>query len=157
MPNPYAPTRLPISEDEQARRDKATFLHRLKVLGLDDEGLRDVEEHWDDLDADWTPETRRQLARASDGALRQAIRDRNMEFTEGTTTAEEQDVAERQRAVEDAEAEASDKIGGTVAEVLEWVGGDPVRAMAASNLERGPDGGDRKTLTEALDRIIDGT
>lgn len=158
MPNPYAPTRLPITDEERADRDKAMFVGRLRQLGLDEDGIKDVEDHWDDFDGeDWTPDARRMLARAPDRVLREAIRNRNAEFTESTLTVEEQDVAELEAAVERAESEASDKMGGTVPEILEWVGDDRARAMAVSNLERGPEGGSRKTLTEALDRIIDGS
>lgn len=156
MPNPYQATRLRGEPD--SARDKATLLRRLRMLGLDDDGLQDVDDHWDDLnDDDWTPAKRYQLVRASDSVLMAAIRDRYAEFMDSTTTTEQQDIAALDAAVTRAEVEANDKIGGTVADVLAWVGDSRVRAMAASNLERGPDGGSRKTLTEALDRIINGS
>lgn len=157
MGNPYAPTRLPISDDEAAGRDLVTLVGRLRVLGLDEEGIADLIQHWDDFDDDWTPDTRRALVRAPDRELQRLIRSRDSEFAESTLTAEEQALEDLTQAVMRAEVVGEDKIGGTVAEVLEWVSEDRVRAMAASNLERSPAGGQRKTLLAELDRIINGS
>lgn len=156
MGNPYAATKLPPTPEEMVERDKAMILERLRLLGLDDEGLRDVAENWSNFSEDWTPETARALARMPDGRLRDLIRERNDEFDASTLSEDEQSLIARTAAVEDAEAKAADKIQGTIPEILEWVGDDPVRAMAISNLEQGPEGGNRKTLVAELDRIIGG-
>lgn len=156
MGNPYAPTKLAPSAEQLLERDKKMLLDRLRLLGLDEEGLRDVEENWSNWTEDWTPDKARALARMPDRRLREAIIARDDEFDASTLTEDEQSIVDRAAAIDEAEAEASDKIQGTIPEILEWVGDDPVRAMAVSNLERGPEGGSRKTLVEALDRIIGG-
>src|SRR5688572_6588734 len=120
MGNPYAPTRLAIDDAERARRDKAMLLKRLRLLGLDDEGLADVEKNWDNLnDDDWTPQARAMLARASDVKLLEAIRARDTEYSASTQSADDQDLAARERAVVAAETVAVDKLAGTVAQVME--------------------------------------
>ena len=156
MGNPYAATKLPPTPEERLARDKVMILERLRLLGLDDEGLRDLEENFSNFSDDWTPDAARALARMPDAKLREAIRARDDEFDASTLTEDEQTIADREAAVAEAETVAADKIQGTVPEILEWVGEDPVRAMAVSNLELGPEGGSRKTLVEALDRIIGG-
>jgi len=157
MGNPKAPRRLAISDAERGRRDKETLLNRLRLLGLDDEGLRDLEEHWDDFDESWTPEFRYQLTRTSDARLLALIRGREDEYRYATTTEDDESLEARARAVAAAEPEAQDKLNGTIREVLAWVGDDPVRAMAARNLEANPEGASRVTLLDALDRILNGT
>lgn len=133
------------------------ILDRLRLLGLDDEGLHDVEENWNNFDGeDWTPERARMLARMPDAKLREMIRQRADEFDSSTMSEEEQSLAARNEDVAHAEIEAADKIEGTIPAILEWVANDPIRAMAVSNLERGPEGGLRSTLLAALDRIIGG-
>lgn len=43
---------------------------------------------------------------------------------------------------------------GNIPEILEWVGDDPARALAALSVER--DGDDRPTLVAALEDVIEG-
>ena len=49
-----------------------------------------------------------------------------------------------------------EQIGGTVKEVAAWVGRNRARALAVSNLERGPHGANRVSLLAVVDGVLNG-
>lgn len=154
MGNPYAPRRARTAG--QAVTEKAQFLRRLRLLGYDDDQVREVSEHWDDFDETYTPEDRRALVRSSDAQLQAMLREINAEYIEGTRTPAEQTLEERAARVATAETEAADLMSEPVAKLIEWVGSDQARAMAVANLER-DNATPRKTLLAAMDALILGT
>lgn len=153
MSNPYK-SRKPIRVANESVSELDGFLARLRRLGLDDSGLSDVKEHWDDFDEDWTPERRRTLVRLPDSRLRQMIVSVDDEFEFGTITEEDADAEQVDAAYVAAKADALGRMGDTVSGILEWVAADPIRARAVADLETLPEGANRKTLVEKLDAIL---
>lgn len=155
MGDPYKATR--SRRANQRAGELETFLGRLAALGADASQLADVVANWDNFeDGGYTRADRDALVRSSDAELRAKLRQIDEEYEVGTRTEDEVSLERIERAVIAAESDASDVMSLPVPKLIEWVGGDRVRAMAVSNLERGPEGGARKTLLEAVDRVISG-
>lgn len=148
--NPYA-ARGPVRTANEVQSPLGQVLARLERLGADADELQMVRDGWDDLDDDWTAEARDQLLRLPDDQLRQMIEDARAEYEHGTTSEEDAAAAERAAEQEAAMVEARGRMGQTVAQLVEWVGDDPARAYAVHTLEGQPDGGQRKTLLEAVE------
>lgn len=162
--DPYAPGTTRRQAESASEVDH--FAQRLRALGATDDEVAAVVENWDELDADdyspepgeaepWTEARRSALLVAGDAELRALIDASRDEYDYATTTDDEAAQADVARRALQAHNEAADVIGRPVAQVLEWVGGDRLRAQAALRLETGPDGGSRKTLTEQLGRLLD--
>lgn len=152
--DPYKATRSRRSNERAGQLD--TFLNRLAALGADPSQLADVVANWDNFDGGYTRADRDALVRSSDAELRAKLRQIDEEYELGTRTEEETALERMTAAVTAAEVEASDLMSLPVPRLVDWVGVDRARAMAVSNLERGPDGGQRKTLLDAVDRVISG-
>jgi len=157
MPDPYQPAGPPRYAASEIRGELDQFLSRLRDLGATPDELAAVARTWDDLDPDdctdpdcFTRRHRDELAHAPDDRLRALILDGRAEYEHGTTTQEDADAQAREAAYLAALEEAAGRIGGNVASVLDWVGGDPVRARAMVELESAPEGAQRKTLLAAL-------
>lgn len=154
MPNPKAPRVVRVAHQSESLLEH--FLRRLVKLGVEQSDLDDVRAHWDDFNEDWTPEKRRELVSMTDVQLREGLAERDDEYDFSTTTGEDDARQALEHAVAQAEVAASDKMSGTIPQIMEWVGGDRARAMAALNLEQSPDGGNRVTLVAALNEIVAG-
>lgn len=154
MGDPYKATRSRRSNERAGELD--TFLNRLAALGADPAQMSDVASNWDNFEGGYTRADRDMLVRSSDADLRAKLRQIDEEYEIGTRTEEETGLERMSAAVTDAEVEAVDLMSLPVPKLVDWVGGNRARAMAVSNLERGPDGGQRKTLLDAVDRVITG-
>ncbi len=154
MPNPYKSTK-PIRVAHESVSELDQTLARLRRLGLDDDGLADVREHWDDFNDDWTPEVRRELVRATDSKLRDLIEGVYAEYKTGTVDEAEDAASETESHYLTARADALGRMGDTIPGILEWVAADPVRARAVRDLETVAEGANRKTLVEKLDALIE--
>lgn len=156
MPDPYAPKGWPRSTASERVSPLDGFLARMRQLGATEEELAGVRDDWGNYDGeDWTPERKAQVLAATDDQLRAMLAEVRAEYEVGTVTEEEHAARARQHDYQLQLREAADRIGGTVADVLGWVGDDPVKAEAVLELEQGPDGADRKTLVEPLRQLAD--
>ena len=147
--------------DPEVRSHRDEVLARFRELGANDEEVAQIAEAWDDLDPSdstepdaWTREKRDALRYAGDHELQRLLDRARREYTEGTTTEEEEAEAEHARAVDAARVEALDRIGGTVGAILGWVGDDLARAHAVLSVEPPIDEGGRKTLIEPLEELV---
>jgi hypothetical protein len=131
------------------------FLRRLALLGATDDEIADVAATWDTFDTDWTPERRAELISWPDDRIREELLATRDEWQYGTTTEDETDQQAAARLATTTAREAQEIIGRPVAVVLEWVGTDALRAIAALDLELGPDGAERKTLVEPLRAMLE--
>jgi len=165
MPGPYDPKGEPRQATGERRDPKTQFLARLRDLGATDDELAQVDDGWDDLEPDGTPDDeygrpaftrqyRDQLLAAGDRELTQLLHDARVEHATGTMSDEDRQLAERDQAYRQAVAEAYERIGGNVDSILAWVGDDPQRAQAVHHLETGPDGAARKTLVGPLEDLL---
>lgn len=151
--------------NRETRTPLEDFTVRLRALGATPDEVDAVVASWDDVEDErdaagdptaWTAKRRDEVARLPDAQLRAMIEDGRQEYAYGTTTQEE---ADRQAAVARERrtyAEAAERVNGTVASILAWVGDDPLRALAIRDAEVGPGGGKRKTLLTALEPIHGG-
>jgi hypothetical protein len=148
MPNPYQ-ARGPVRVGREVASELDTLLARLEKLGATADELDQVREGWDDLDDDWTVETRHRFAGASDDELVAAIAGVREEYRLHTTTVED-DAAEHERRTDAALAEGVAVYSQSIPAVMTWVGGDDARAYAIHSLEsQRPE--PRKTLIEAVE------
>ncbi len=152
--DPYRATRTRTARQSVSELDQ--FVARIRALGADDDQVHDVVENWDNFESGFTIADRNQLVRSTDTQLREQIMASQDEFRYATTTDEDDDFDRHVKAVAEAEIEALDLMTLPVPKLVEWVGEDRARAIAVSNLEDGPDGGHRKTLLDAVQRIITG-
>lgn len=141
----------------ERRSDLEEVTARLMQLGATGDEVRAFAEHWDDLDDEWTVEARAEFVRLPDARLREALEAVRTEYLDSTLT--EEQAAERAAAIayRDALNEAYRRVGGTVPDVLAWVGGDPARARAVLDLETSSDGQARKTLIGPLQQVLNGS
>lgn len=161
MPNPKAPRRSIRPERAEVESEVDMFARRLRALGADEDEVLAVVQHWDDFDAEWTPERRAQMVRMGDRELRLHIAGARDEFEYATTTeAEEAEkvAAARHEATLDEAREVIDR-ARNVAEVLGWVDGvrgkakRVERARAVAEVEAS--GAKRVTLLREVDAIVD--
>lgn len=153
-PFPYKSTK-PIRVAHESVSELDQFVARLRRLGLDESGIADVREHWDDFGDDWTPELRSRLARLPDSKIREMIEGVEAEYEEGTVDEAESAEAEAHSHYLNARDDALGRMGDTIPGILEWVGDDVARARAVRDLETLPEGANRKTLVEKLDAMIE--
>lgn len=133
-----------------------TFIERITKLGATADEVAEVRARWDDFDDDWTPDTRAALLSWPDSKLRAEMLLSRAEFAESTQSDDERaeaDAAARAADFDSAVAEVSDIIGLAVPKIIEWVGGDPLRAEAALSVERQASD-PRKTLVEPLEALL---
>jgi hypothetical protein len=170
--DPYAGGSRRVSASER-RSEVDHFAARLRALGATDDEVASVVDNWDELDPDdavaepgdpepFTRARRDYLVRAGDTELQQLIQASRDEYAYGTTTEADATEADAAVAAERAHqahlADAARHIGGSVAEVLAWVGNDVGRARAALELETDADvGGNRKTLVAPLQELAGST
>lgn len=160
MPDPYAPKGWPRVNSE-TRSPLEHFVVRLRELGASDDEVSAVVDTWDDFDADphapeaWTHAQRAKVMRLGDNELRQMIVDGRREYAYSTTTQEEADRKAEKQAQHRAMSEVQERIDGSVAAVLAWVGEDRIRATAALAAER-EGGAPRKTLVAGLEDVLRG-
>lgn len=126
------------------------FLDRLRILGATDDEIEGVRVNWDQLDDDWTEARRNELRVAPDNILIAHLQEIRGEYFDHTTTEEEAAEIRRDRLYSEAVAEATDRMGGTVKALVEWVlqGEDDehVVARAAAVYDLEADGQNRTTL-----------
>lgn len=159
-PDPYAPKGYPRINSE-TRSPLEQFIMRLRELGATEDEVSAVVETWDQFDSDphapeaWTHAQRARVMALGDNELRAMIVDGRREYEFSTTTQEEADrKAAKAREIR-AMSEARDRIDGTIAAILAWVGDDKIRAQAALSAER-EGGAPRKTLVTKLEDVLRG-
>lgn len=158
MTGPASPKGWPRTPAAEVRSDRDQFAMRLASLGASVEEIAATMDRWDDLDDDWTPDRRHYLATAAgDTELAGLIRDARDEYEVGTVTEEAAAERAEQVSYRAASDEAGERIGGTIAAVMAWVGDDPVRALAVLDLERSDAGAGRVTMIAQLEELIGGT
>lgn len=157
MPDPYAPKGWPRGTSErQSTLDGVQV--RLRQLGATDDEIAAVVDGWDQLDPDGTPDgwtrvRREQVTHMGDNELRALLVDGRQEYEYATTTEEEAAEKVRANARRRTQAEAAERVNGTVPSVLAWVGDDKDRAQAVLDVEN--TGARRITLVKALLEILE--
>lgn len=157
MGDPYAPKGWPRGQSErQSTLDGVQA--RLRQLGATDDEVAAVVDGWDQLDPDdtpdgWTRARREQVTHMGDNELRALLVDGRTEYEYATTTEEEAAEQDRQRARNRTQAEAADRVNGTVPSVLAWVGDDKDRAQSVLDVET--TGANRITLVKALREVLE--
>jgi hypothetical protein len=139
--------------NSETRSPLEQFTMRLRELGATDDEVSTVIASWDDIDEEWTPAERTRVANLGDNELRAMIVDGRREYEYSTTTQEEADRKAAKARELRAMDEAQNRIDGSVAAILAWVGDDKVRAQAALSVEK-EGGAPRKTLVAALTELI---
>ena len=135
MMDPYAPKGWPRDTAPETRSKKHDFELRLRQLGATDEEIAETVGVWGD-----DPEDDERLFNLNDIQLRGEIVSVRTEYQHDTTEA----------APDELRVEAADRIGGTINEIMEWVGTDRSKAAAVLRLE--PADG-RKTLIMRLGKV----
>lgn len=148
----------------RASRERVTrlesFTSRLREVGATEQEIADLVAVWnendDPHDSRWIT-TRDRLVRLSDTDLRRLLEQARREYFEHTHTPEEQADAERAAFLEQARAELAISPDHKVADLIEWVAGDPLRAQAALEWEQARDTthGPRVTLVNALTPLVE--
>jgi hypothetical protein len=148
MPDPYAPKGWPRGTVGERLSHQDSMMVRLRDLGASDAEIADVNRTWG-ID----PDEDDRMRLMGDRELRAEIVAVRDEYKLGTTTEAEAaaDATEAERRL--ILVEASERVGGTIAAVMAWVGSDPVRAGAIRALESSDDGANRKTLLAKLDEV----
>lgn len=152
MPDPYAPSGRTRRGSER-QSPLVSFTSRLSALGATDDELEAVRAHWDD--PEWPNDERDELVRMTDRQLLTMIDDSRREYDIGTIT-EEDEAHRRELQVARDEAITNDVVlYGPAPQVLGWVAGNPLRALAVKEIETAPRGKHRKLLLGQLNEIID--
>lgn len=154
MPDPYraASWRMPAGE---TRSHMDTYLHRLRVLGAGDDEVNAAEQSYRD-DPSYRDLVDTHLRHLGDNELRSEIIAVQAEHEfHHTTEAEAVEKAAIARLAH-AEAEAAERIGGSVFSLLAWVGDDLFRAQAVLELEQeAPSEHQRSTLVRPLSAMLE--
>lgn len=155
MGNPYAPRVNRQASIAETVSELDQFLGRLRALGATDDEIDTVRDTWDDLDPEWTAEQRTALTLLPDDDLRAELVATREEYRHDTRTEEDQAEIDASSHLAAVRREAADLIGRSVGYIRGWVGEDAVRAIAVLDLELGPDGARRITLTKPLQALVD--
>ncbi len=153
MPNPYAARSRRTADESTSELDLA--IRRLRTVGATDDEVTSFVAGWDQFeDGIWTPEIRRAWLRQRDSDLVAELQAIRLEYEIGTVTEEEAAARDADRARQALVSEAVQVIGGTIRQVLAWVGDDPLRAEVAAELEASDVGAQRRTLMAQLGTVL---
>lgn len=126
----------------ETRSELDGFVERLTILGATADEVFAVIDRWDQFDDEWTPETRKRTTRATDLELTNEIMRGRIDYVHDTT----EDDGEWQPGM--------DVPQGSMVDLLAWVDGNPDRASAVYQTERGRDAYARTELLHALEPMI---
>lgn len=128
---------------------------RLVQLGATDDEVAEFKRSW--VDDEWNPGEREQMIGMADAQLVEAIVDTRTENDFHSQTPDEAAALEAEQAraleLEALKVEAYEQIGGKVADVVGWVGGDPDRAEAVLLWEQQSET-PRKGVLEPLSELL---